>query len=285
MDDLITYPNSPPIAQLPVEMLLHIFALLIHKRTPSLPDDTSLILSHVCRHWRAVAIGFDALWTTISTSNKPEWTTLSLERSRSAPLDVFILHHQNTDLQERYHRVSWDMSRFESLNLAIRSWPDETDAFLRAQHDMLARLAACPAPLLRRLTISSSPDVEPLSTSLFAGATPPNLRHLVLVLCAVPPGWHVFSAPLVHLELNQCTFVHGDTREHLLNALSKLPTLETFVVDGISRFTEFVSGDINKVYLPNLTHLKICSTIDIAATMLRCLSFPPNVHIELRVGD
>ncbi|CAE6452036.1 unnamed protein product [Rhizoctonia solani] len=47
--------------------------------------------SHVCSHWRQVAIGTPSLWAFIHTHGPPdEYTTLCLTRAGDAPLDILI---------------------------------------------------------------------------------------------------------------------------------------------------------------------------------------------------
>ncbi|KAJ7489046.1 hypothetical protein FB451DRAFT_1522186 [Mycena latifolia] len=117
------YPRpSPPIASLPIELLSHIFVLGTHDGPPPNAEDDDdgvrafstdsvkapLIYGSVCRHWRRVALGTPALYTSLCitpellrpTSNSDlegeeevlDTTPIAryLTLSRACPLDILI---------------------------------------------------------------------------------------------------------------------------------------------------------------------------------------------------
>ena len=50
----------------------------------------SIVVSHVCRHWRNVALSTPSLWTTIVVGSAPyELESSLLERSKSLPVDIY----------------------------------------------------------------------------------------------------------------------------------------------------------------------------------------------------
>ncbi|KAH9936671.1 uncharacterized protein B0H18DRAFT_1101115 [Fomitopsis serialis] len=89
-----------PISVLPPEVLcevfLHIAASIVGGQSAYLmpPPSSWMGVSHVCRHWRSVALSCLALWSDIMVSTLPptrtEWMAEVLERSKSAPLAVAI---------------------------------------------------------------------------------------------------------------------------------------------------------------------------------------------------
>ena len=76
--------------RLPPEILSHVF-LELSSSSPvgsSTSQRLSWIrLTHVCRHWRGVALNCPALWSNISIAHEV-WTDLMLSRSKEAPLSV-----------------------------------------------------------------------------------------------------------------------------------------------------------------------------------------------------
>ncbi|PPR01822.1 hypothetical protein CVT24_001687 [Panaeolus cyanescens] len=97
------------IADLSVELLTRIFTFYAHQKKQSnfkgletrmftsIPDgypSNPTILSHVCKHWRAVSIAIPTLWSTI-VSQRPipshvDMAKLWLERSGTSPLTLHI---------------------------------------------------------------------------------------------------------------------------------------------------------------------------------------------------
>ncbi|KAI0784232.1 hypothetical protein C8Q75DRAFT_780643 [Abortiporus biennis] len=76
---------SLKISQLPFEILSHIFLLSLH----SSKDAQRIAITHVCKHWREVALGTSRLWTTTS-SKSSHIAQLFLSRSRSLPFEMIF---------------------------------------------------------------------------------------------------------------------------------------------------------------------------------------------------
>ncbi|KAI0821202.1 hypothetical protein BC629DRAFT_434149 [Irpex lacteus] len=121
-----------PVASLCPEILLHIFEYA----TPISPTSNSemwarLHLTHVCRHWREVALAASSFWSTIRYDRKQpkELPQCFLERSRSAQLriifDTAIDRMHNSELsalikvhnRRIYSLCLWDI--YESFARAI----------------------------------------------------------------------------------------------------------------------------------------------------------------------
>ncbi|KAI0263251.1 hypothetical protein BC834DRAFT_785328, partial [Gloeopeniophorella convolvens] len=83
-----------PIYTLPPELLARIFHFhaLSH---PPLIDGRSLgwiVDTHVCQHWRQVALGDGSLWSDIKgPSAKNRWIPEMVARSKDAPLSISLL--------------------------------------------------------------------------------------------------------------------------------------------------------------------------------------------------
>lgn len=91
---------SPTRCSLPSELLGEIFLRCLPQTnyvTPS-SDECPLVLTRVCRHWRAVALSTPRLWASLSISLLRADTTSGdeykrwLEKARSVPLSIRVVH-------------------------------------------------------------------------------------------------------------------------------------------------------------------------------------------------
>ncbi|TFY58309.1 hypothetical protein EVG20_g8196 [Dentipellis fragilis] len=105
-----------PLSRLPVEILVEIFRCFAAVQKPgcsrlgfthingelvSVSRDINLgwiLVTHVCRRWRNVAIDYAMLWTHISFALGSEWTMRMIERSGQAPLVI-----REFEAERRFH--------------------------------------------------------------------------------------------------------------------------------------------------------------------------------------
>lgn len=76
-----------PVYGLPEELVVHIFKIVAASASTS---SRWIHVTHVCRHWRNIALSTPTLWTKILTSPGPDFATACLERSGTdMPLEIF----------------------------------------------------------------------------------------------------------------------------------------------------------------------------------------------------
>lgn len=106
---------SPACYLLPPELLGEIFLrCLPHTNyiTPTL-DECPIVLTRVCRHWRAVALSTPRLWASLSISLLRADTTSGdeyrrwLEKARSVPLSIRVVHDMDLSDGKEPLSIQW----------------------------------------------------------------------------------------------------------------------------------------------------------------------------------
>ncbi|TEB23217.1 hypothetical protein FA13DRAFT_1593662, partial [Coprinellus micaceus] len=78
-----------PLNHLPPEILSYVFIRLAEEISEDWNNKKKfswLRVTHICRHWRVVALDYAPLWSCICHFVHPEITKLMLERSKNVPL-------------------------------------------------------------------------------------------------------------------------------------------------------------------------------------------------------
>ncbi|KAJ7579914.1 hypothetical protein C8J56DRAFT_950348 [Mycena floridula] len=180
------------IARLPVEILSQIFIEVVPQARWMLESDSSWIwVSHVCRHWRRVALACPKLWSTISLSY-PIWTALQIQRSKQSLLSIGTYGDEQFDAMRAV--LITQMGRVERLELDITA-----DSMETLVSDI--SMAGLEAPFLHSFEayVSEDEDVDPFifdkliemsqssaSRSFF------NSNHFrELILANVPFSWSI----------------------------------------------------------------------------------------------
>lgn len=85
-------------------------------------------VTRVCRYWRESGLSFATLWSTVSMDNLPG-ALISIERSRSAPLDIYVPSHRPLDgildkIRDhvpRVRKLAAKVYHFDTLNTSLGS--------------------------------------------------------------------------------------------------------------------------------------------------------------------
>ena len=203
-----------PVNRLPPEILSRVARYVPDK---SARDTRSIIpLTHVCRYWRESIVSTPEVWTLISSRSKSSVTTLSLERSKAAPLEIdFNLRIRDREfldllvprIQNTRTLTLHNFSSIEELNRALPNFPQST-------------------PNLQSLTlhpVSNKRGERNRSTDPFESLAN-TLKHLSLNNFPLYPSFLRLRS-LTQLDLFDNRFnVHLDT---LLNFLKENQLLET----------------------------------------------------------
>ncbi|KAI0282332.1 hypothetical protein BGY98DRAFT_112511 [Russula aff. rugulosa BPL654] len=247
---------------------------------PDIPEGMTLAqfklgwvtVTHVCRHWRLVALDHCTLWIHHRFNLGLEWTTEMLRRAGCAPLNLTfseqVIPYPPSE-ENVVHVIPQLLHRANTLTI-------EEKACTSAVLDTLT----LPAPLMRSLTISAS-RFAVLPRSLF-GDVVPNLHHLFLSNAL--PTWT--SAALTCLKSLSITFdrtTHMSNMpcyDDLFNALQTMQNLESLFLMGC-----IPSGPCHfeqKVQLPKLQCLLLSCHVPGFRQVLEHIKFPPETILEGR---
>ncbi|KAG0696802.1 hypothetical protein DFH29DRAFT_949556 [Suillus ampliporus] len=221
------------------------------------------IVTHVCRHWRQVALACPTLWTFIDHAPARR-LSIMLERSKTAALIVFYT-------SSHLHCIGQALSqlpRIKVLHLCACLWNvDHISDCLSSQ----------PAPLLEIFELYAvEPGLDTISDAIFQGRAP-RLRSVVLTQCTFSWTSSIFSG-LPTLNLRR---IHVPTLLQLLSVLRRMPGLEQLMFEELSTS----SGGAEVFDQVPLTRLKSIalnsSTVQSAISLFSHLALPVDVKITL----
>jgi F-box-like len=299
---LDTLPTAPhPIALLPVEILSEIMCympLFYGHDAPSIrPLDRNLdpsrrftrdgpirtphwiAVSHVCHHWRQVALRCKALWTCIPLVSV-RWAQRALTLSHPHPITLRIDSRDNS-LDRGY--VSVDalclalahISRIRKVRIHSPWGTKYADRIMGIIYGALH----CGAPALEEFDLASDlpfvVDSGPDGSNLvFAIA---ELRVLRLDQCYLPADCSLFHPGLTHLRLSG-TQTMWPALESMLSTLALVPKLQILELYGVLP-SEHLSSSNPPVYdLPSLKELHLGGTGQCILAVLQSLNLPENVQ-------
>ena len=272
-----------PVSQLPVEVLSLVFLCLLDHPEGlfSTPSTAPLRkISHVCRYWRAVAVGCSMLWTCIEVAGvHPDWTAEMLRRSKKSTISF-----KASLFNPSRHAI-------DACKLVFVQADRIGEIHVRGDHKTITRILKPlngSAPRLTSLVVENSgwragADSVFLSSCLLQDGAP-QLKRIELRKCAVP-----WDAPF----LRSCRDIHTFLVEgpefaqpalpELFDVLKCMPRLRSLRLDNIVSATNHSTlPDDTALPLPELQHLTIGgATYDIASLLTRT-TFPSSTTVSLR---
>ena len=269
-----------PISHLPPEILSKIFSYCASESTDHKHPLDWIRVSHVSRHWRAVALASPSLWGSIVFS-RPKWVEEMIKRSKMASLAI------KADL-------TWVTPKIlESVQIALRHNARIHELALIASSTTLDKLldnSPINLPNLRSLSLAvprkerfGTPFGYILPESVLYGEFP-YLRRLELTKCNI--GWDSsLLNNLTHLKMCDVSSVARSTTNQVLDALESMSALE--VLD-LHEALPLVPDDAvlplpvdRIVALPKLSHVAISSSVPECANLLQRITIPDTATIKL----
>ncbi|KAI0306952.1 hypothetical protein B0F90DRAFT_1945695 [Multifurca ochricompacta] len=231
-----------------------------------------ITVTHVCSHWRLVALNHRTLWTHLRFDLGLEWTAEMLHRAGDAPLNLtfckeFVPFPPSKD--DVATVISRLLHRANTLTI-------EQGACTRA---VLSSLTL-PAPLMNSLNISSD-QLAILPRSIFADSVPKLQR---LSLLNILPTWT--TPALTGLKsLSIVINCHTDASDipsyaELFDALQAMPYLESLALGGclpLGPVPYFL--DERRIQIPTLRFLLLNAHVLGFRNILEHLVFPPETIV------
>ncbi|KAI0726223.1 hypothetical protein C8Q72DRAFT_537032 [Fomitopsis betulina] len=276
-----------PVFTLPPEILsecfLSVAATVQYTLGMSTPAYAWITVSHVCRHWRVVALSFAKLWSRIRLNRHPDWMRELLNRSADTPLAIladFPLIYDNLE-----SRADW----MASFRVVLEHIACIRILLISSQMDLgpeVLDLLNRPAPLLKdlrlyNLVFDREEDARRLGLMLRksknACLESLSLCHLT---CHIP--WFELEVQtlkeLTIVGLLPWSGVLRSLDMHtLVRILRSAPLLESFVLQNASRpLWTADTGSIEEppVELPHLRRLELHGYTTDAIKLLDHLRLP-----------
>ncbi|KAI8978875.1 hypothetical protein BD414DRAFT_494684 [Trametes punicea] len=217
----VSYACMSPIHTLPVELLTSIFQLGVD--SDPIPDDQirgeptfEVLVSHVCRHWRQVALHTPHLWTTIHFRTRAHMARAEtyLSRNGRLPIDIYVDTCSEDDYQLRKDLLFRDefLPVFDIVLPHIDRWRELHLIVADLECKSCARkvLSTCgTAPVLQTLQLWHVQNwrtserlynhIGPPPVVVFGGSLP-SLKHIILQGVNLPWSRSPFLRNLTSVE-------------------------------------------------------------------------------------
>ncbi|KAJ3517652.1 hypothetical protein NMY22_g13917 [Coprinellus aureogranulatus] len=202
---------------LPPEILANIFLAYSSSclTGPEQPRYPWIRVTHVCRHWRTVALDCSSMWSTI-VSARPDLVDVLLQRSRGTPLSVDL---DVSGGRQRFW-VYTSLRGIYSQGNRLRVF--EFKDFSGAPHPEFVLRFPAAVPLLEKLILVGVRSVLsrfPSRNILPHGA--PRLKELELADCGVPWQDRVLQAPLLTKLCVSNNFARPPREAHTMDLFIK----------------------------------------------------------------
>ncbi|TFK59294.1 hypothetical protein BDN72DRAFT_966102, partial [Pluteus cervinus] len=301
MDNLVmTSCSSSPashqgsIQSLPLELIREIFLFSTALKLVRLVDEfpipprfstTALALSHVCAHWRFIALSFPELWASIAvccpTDHIVRLTKLYLERSgETTLLDLSLIDVlNNAGPCDEWHATSaqWERCALDIMSL----WIPRAHRWVGV--NLTLRMWG-PIPELLHIPPQHLSKLEKASLD-FSSWEPCHIQRMWDIV-------HTSKAlTAVHWHSNLVNYPSLTTFQHItdlyvrtisLEELASLPSLKHLVKFAVIGFKE--SPDVGVVHLPALESLSIESLQYDSSWLFDQIATPSlcDLHLEQR---
>ena len=227
-----------------------------------------IAITHVCRYWRSIALGYSDLWKRLRFSN-PDVTKEMIRRSKGSDLEVIIHSSLRSIAMSTFlPMVLHELHRVSLLHLVC---PELLE-------NLLDNFASA-APKLEYLHLSAPFGQNPfhIPDTIFSRETP--------ALCSLKLHRCIFTSPSPSSD----TVSSPDSRighipstiSQIVSFLRGIPMLHTLVLDGVLPLVGSDDAYPNLV-LPKLSRLELCSSIASCTNFLEHIIFPVTTDITIR---
>ncbi|ETW84688.1 hypothetical protein HETIRDRAFT_473409 [Heterobasidion irregulare TC 32-1] len=273
------------VSRLPPELLARIFSFSAAIDPPSSSALGWITVTHVCSHWRQVALDHSTLWANVSLEIGSRWSDEMIQRAKLAPLIITPPRFFTQAVSEIAVRILHShLGRTTELRLTSRK------VFLPPMETFTAS-----APLLEEVCISSIHEYVRLPNDLF-GHNAPRLRSACFRGCIIP-----WSSPLLrnltHLDIalssqgsNMDTAPNLPSHEEFFDLLANMCRLESLSIEeyfprSLPEATASSRMRYPVIKLPHLSVLGLTGQWSDCAPVLRSIEVPATSRISLDCLD
>ncbi|GJE91224.1 hypothetical protein PsYK624_073730 [Phanerochaete sordida] len=274
------------VERLPPELLLQVFLFLLadasiaaswtrmaHRYGRRQRKDPRMVLTHVCHRWRSLCLNSPRLWCEVDAASE-DWTREALARSRTLPLDVFVVEERRRPMRDSTRLVLEQLPRIRTLTFSHSNFTKGYDAQLPA------------APLLDSLVLFSTIGALPR-----IGLALPRLTRLELRGCygiAWDETHPIFAPSLLHLDVRNNAQDTEPRLPQLLRVLRRMPQLATLRLDNVlplGRLSLTPARPDERAAFPALRSLTLGAPAKDAATFLYHVSLPPGASLSFALAE
>jgi len=279
-----------PFGRLSNELVNEIFIFSFISEAPY-SQFLSIRLSHVCAHWREIAIANWRLWNEITFSpwqskrqmeNSVIWIKELISRTRNAPIHLSIAAY---DWNEFWDEVVAPLfleleARVRKIELTMDYW------LLPCKRRLMEAISQTKAPLLDSILIATINNQRTLLTQPSEDITLTNtfrrLRTVIyneIMTNNILPGPSLgyitgFTADLIFSAMQQLS--------QWLEILKCMPNLENLYLSfKKSVITSTVDSDTPKIYLTHLKNFCMSASREECAEFCKYLKLPPGCTFSI----
>ncbi|KAG6825265.1 hypothetical protein H0H92_004253 [Tricholoma furcatifolium] len=304
-----------------MEILVNVFQQVVEDAdsvendTPDIPyfpymnqqpmdQDWVPLISHVCSHWREVALSTPRLWSTIHVESRARALEM-LKRSKDLALSVKsynMFYHEMYDIL--YHILASDHHRLRIKDLVVglkcrkrnRRITDSPRPLINTQElsQLLELLAQTGGPLkIQRLEINAdriSHSHNPIGLLDDAFTSLRFLKHLSLVGFAF--NWKLLQTfeSLKTFNISGIPYLFQPSAAQLLRLLSRMPVLESLSIAEMADSPREIlpSHHVDRISMKFLTHIDLfspgCASINYFFDHV-LLFLKDKINLQVRVPD
>ena len=282
---LLTRRNTlAPVSLLPPEILARVFHLLALDEPPYSCEKSSgwIRITHVCRHWRQVALDDSSLWARISRIGPDLDTALiseMLARARNAPLEIDIDFLITNAKPDPMHLFPPHLSHTRVLRLHMTK-PD-----CEGVREIFSREAPALEHFELRFSLSYPITFQDLGgTTPFKGQAPKLRSFCISQFCVpwslIPRGQLTQLRITLVAEMSHRDPFLGNARQ-FIDLLVNCPALEIIVLELCLPSDLSQSSQGWTVHLPHLSRLCVRDSSSSVTNLLKMLGLPSNTTLHL----
>ena len=277
-----------PIALLPNEILSYVFELcsvfmdayadhtqILDRRFPY----KWIVITHVCQHWREVALSSPALWTSIHVGHAvPEVLQTFFGRSRQAPLKIDVYEKQHRLARAALDLIRPHLARTEYLSLRLEDSAYATFATIKPKS----------LPLLRTLSVHSDGSQSKHPIPLLSSCAFPQLTKLKVKEYKIQ--WPKLVLPTTLTVLSVRNLDKKKQIALVSDVVSVVQALPNLTRLDLTHVLAPLSGPLPtpaplQSTLSRLMEIELEATCAACVHFLRHFAYPPVVRVELRFSD